>query len=414
MVVVVVVVVVDVASDDVLVSPCVVDGPVVGESGLDDVDPGSVVDPEADVPGSPESASGDRSVNIARLATTRMAAMAAPAAIGEGPRAGMAASVCTDAGYPADRAKRSPPILGRVTPGLGGGLPSAMMRGLWSRLVDADLSINAAAVAYNAFLALVPLGAALLGLASLFGRDADALASVTSALSVVAPAAVVGFVEDLMVDAGDRVGGGGVWLIVVSILIALALGSRAVAALQKALGAVENRTEARRGVKLRLVATLLTMAAGAALVLTSFLLVIGRRTIAFLVEWTGAGWLEWIGTALRIPFAVGGLFAFLLAFYRWGPPEPLPRAWLAALVGAAGTILASLAFALYLSVSPNLGVTFGVLGAVAAALIWLYLGSMAILLGAVVVAYVLRWRGGMEQGRVEWEHPQMPAQEPGS
>ena len=54
--------------------------------------------------------------------------------------------------------------------------------------------------------------------------------------------------------------------------------------------------------------------------------------------------------------------------------------------------LASLGFGLYLAYSPNLGATFGTFGAVAIALVWLYLGAFAILLGGVVVAYTLRWR----------------------
>jgi membrane protein len=269
-----------------------------------------------------------------------------------------------------------------------------LLRSLWNRIVDADLSINASAVAYNAFLALVPLGAALLGVASLFGRDRQALESISSSLAVVAPADVVAFVEDLLIEAGDRVGGGQGLLIGVSILLSLAFGSRAVAALQKALAAVENRTEARRGLQLRAVAVLLTIAAGLALLTTSMLLIVGRSGIEFLAEWTGAGWIEWTWAWLRIPVALAGLLAFLLAFYRWGPPEPLPRSWLAALVGSAGTFLASLGFGFYLAVSPNLGATFGVLGAVAVALVWLYLGTMAILLGAVVVAYVSRWTDG--------------------
>jgi membrane protein len=57
-------------------------------------------------------------------------------------------------------------------------------------------------------------------------------------------------------------------------------------------------------------------------------------------------------------------------------------------VGALG---ASLIFGLYLNLAPELGATFGVLGAVALALVWLYLGAFAILLGGVVVAYTLRW-----------------------
>jgi membrane protein len=275
-----------------------------------------------------------------------------------------------------------------VPPGASASL--RLVKSLWARVVDADLSINASAVAYNAFLALVPLAVAALGAASLVGRDEEALSSITSSLEVVAPPTVVVFVADLLREAGDQVGGGEGWLIAGSVLVALLLGSRAVAALQKALAAVENRTEARRGVVLRLVAVGLTVAAGATLVLTSLLLVMGRRSIEFLSEWSGAGWLGWVWEWLRIPVAALGLFLFLLAFYRWGPPNPLPRAWLAALVGALGTILASLGFGWYLTASPNLGATFGVLGAVAVALVWLYLGSMAILLGAVVVAYLER------------------------
>ena len=60
--------------------------------------------------------------------------------------------------------------------------------------------------------------------------------------------------------------------------------------------------------------------------------------------------------------------------------------------GPLGALGASLAFGLYLNLAPELGATFGVLGAVALALVWLYLGAFAILLGAVVVAYTLRWR----------------------
>lgn len=272
--------------------------------------------------------------------------------------------------------------------------PSArpgLVPGLWQRIVDADLSINAAAVAYNAFLALVPLGLALLGVASLFGRSADALEGVTSSLAVVAPAEVVDFVEQLLVETGERLGDTAGWVIGLSVVVALFLGSRAVVALQKALGAVENRTEARRGTALRLVAIALTLAAGITLLGASLLLVIGGRAIEFLAEWSGAGWLTWVWAWLRIPVAAVGLFVFLLVFYRFGPPKPLPRAPLAALVGTLGTLIVSLGFGRYLAIAPDLGPTFGVLGAVAVALVWLYLGTMAILLGAVVVAYALRW-----------------------
>ncbi|HSG78501.1 MAG TPA: YhjD/YihY/BrkB family envelope integrity protein, partial [Acidimicrobiia bacterium] len=199
---------------------------------------------------------------------------------------------------------------------------------------------------------------------------------------------------DMLRESGDRIGGSQGWVIAVSILVAIAIGSRAVAALQKALAAVENRTEVRPGLQLRVVAVALTLAGGSALLLTSFLLVGGRRLIEFLVEITGVEVLTTIWIWLRIPVSAIGLYLFLLALYHWGPPRPLPRAPLAALVATAGAVLASLGFGLYLRLSPELGATIGVLGTVAIALIWLYVGTFMILFGAVLVAYLLRWQVG--------------------
>ena len=55
---------------------------------------------------------------------------------------------------------------------------------------DRGLSINAAAVAYNAFLAVVPLAFALLGTAGLVGRSASAVDQVGNALDPIVPATV--------------------------------------------------------------------------------------------------------------------------------------------------------------------------------------------------------------------------------
>ncbi len=173
-------------------------------------------------------------------------------------------------------------------------------------------------------------------------------------------------------------------------VVALAFGSRAVVALQKAMAAVEDRTERRPALEMRLVAVALTIGGGLALVLTSVLLVSGGRVIDFLAELSGADVLRTLWVWLRVPAAAAGLYLFLIAFYRFGPPRPLPRSWLAALVATGGSVLGSLGFGLYLSLSPGLGPTFGVLGTVAVALVWLYVGALAILFGGVVVAYLSR------------------------
>ena len=267
-----------------------------------------------------------------------------------------------------------------------------LLRGLTGRLRDADVGTNAAAVAYNAFLALVPLGLAMLGLAAFVGGSEAALERVDSTLASLAPAPVREFIIDLLVDSQSRLGGQQGWLIVGSVLLALFLGSRAVAALQRALAHVEDRVDRRPAVQSRLIAVALTLGGGAAQLTTTFLLVAGGEGVDFLVGLTGVGFLGTLWAWLRVPLSAAGLYLFLLAFYRWAPPEPLPKSWLAALVGTGGALAASLAVGVYLNLAPGLGAPFGVLGTVALALVWLYLGAFAILLGAVVVAYALRWR----------------------
>jgi membrane protein len=258
---------------------------------------------------------------------------------------------------------------------------------------EPGLSLYAAAVAYNAFLALVPLAMALVGAGAFIGRSAEVLDRVRRTLEAVAPGAVSQFIVDLFSEAEARLGGRAGWVIVFSVLLALFLGSRSVVALQKALAGVEERTEARRGPALRLVALGLTVGGGLAFLLVSLVLVFGSRLVSFLGELTGIGALVTLWEWVRVPVSAAGLFLFLLALYRWGPPQPLPRARLAALVGTAGALLASLCFSFYLALAPQLGATFGVLGAVAIALVWLYAGAFAVLLGAVAVAYAARSRG---------------------
>jgi len=258
---------------------------------------------------------------------------------------------------------------------------------LLRRLRESGLSINAAAIAYNAFLALVPLAFAMLGVAASIGQSASAVQRVERALDPLVPTAVKEFIVDLLVDAGARVGDGSLWLVLGSVVLALFFGSRAVITIQKSLAFVEETTERRPALQMRLVAIALTVAGGVALVITSTMLVAGRQVIEFVAEWTGVGFLDEIWVWLRVPIAAGGLFAFLLALYRLGPPDPMVRSWLAASVGTTGAVLGSLAFGVYLSTTPELGATFGVLGAVAVALVWLYVGALAIVFGAIVAAH---------------------------
>jgi membrane protein len=91
-------------------------------------------------------------------------------------------------------------------------------------------------------------------------------------------------------------------------------------------------------------------------------------------------------SALRYPVGLAALLAALLLLYWRGPAGPkgppvehLPGALLAAVLW----VIASVGFSIYVSYFGSYDATYGVLGAVIVLLIWLYVGNLALLIGAL-------------------------------
>ncbi len=244
----------------------------------------------------------------------------------------------------------------------------------------------AAAVAYNAFLALVPLGIAAVTILSFLGRDGEALEQVQETLELFVPADVTEFFTDLVTSTAEIVQGQQGWIIAVSLLVAIYSGSRGVVALQLALRRIERIEERRPGWLRRIVAIGLTLGAGAMTLVASAALLAGESVAEFFAELIDTPTVQDLWQRLRLPTAVAVVYVFMFAVYRWGPPRPIPRSALAAAVGTAGALVTSLGFGWYLS-AVGLGSTYGVLGAVAITLLWLYITTYTILLGAALVAF---------------------------
>lgn len=262
----------------------------------------------------------------------------------------------------------------------------------WKRLRRADVMLYAAAVAFNSFFALVPLLLVVVAAASFLGRDVESLDRTLESVELFAPEAVSEVIRDVILDVEEQLDGRQTILVVVGVLGSLFIGSRAVLAMQRALARVEGQTEHRPPWEVRLTGIALTLAAGTALVATTFLLVIGGAFSDFIEEETGIGFLAGLYSVLRIPLASVGLFLFLRVLYHWGPPDPLPAISTAALVGTAGTVGASLLFGVYLQNADAFGTTIGALGGVAFALLWLYVGALATIVGAAIVTNAWRYR----------------------
>ena len=104
----------------------------------------------------------------------------------------------------------------------------------------ADPLLMGAAFAYNALFAAVPLALAFVSMLTLFDRTQEVLSDVYRFISVTFPSDIAEFLIQILTESVAAVEDNRTAIIIVTLLVALWSGSRAVYTLQKALRLVEN------------------------------------------------------------------------------------------------------------------------------------------------------------------------------
>lgn len=287
-----------------------------------------------------------------------------------------------------------------------GGVPASAVVRRWFRLVVAavrhglkeNITDTAAALAYYAFLAIP---ATLLVAVGLFGVFAgpDTIAALINRLEGPLPGEALTLVRDTLTRVTQNQGVGG--LAILGLLLALWTASGAMNALMRGLNRVYEREETRSFVRQRLTALALLGWTLVAVALSFGLLVLGPPLSAAVgravdLE-TVARWIWWTA---QWPILIAALLLSVAAILRLGPaagpdlgerePPPgwrlmTPGTMLAVIVW----LLASGGFAVYVANFGNYGAAWGSLSAVIVMLTWLWLTSLAILLGGQVDAQAL-------------------------
>ena len=257
-----------------------------------------------------------------------------------------------------------------------------VVRPLGERLRLADPLLMGAAIAFNTFFAMVPLAIAFVAALSFFGRSEEGIVRLTTFLEDL-PDDLADFIVDLVVGAAELVGNSGSLVIVIALLVALWSGSRGIYALQKALRLMDQAIETRRYWRSRGLGILLTVASGLAFVLAYVVFIFGDHIVDFFETVTGQTSFGAIRQAVGIPILTIWVYLVLYAIYRWGPPQPVPGAWFAALLTALLTLVGTFLFS---QLVPRFGgTTVAILGTVGVILLWLYyMGIMVILVPGVV------------------------------
>ena len=191
------------------------------------------------------------------------------------------------------------------------------------RVATADPFLMSAAIAYNAIFALVPLAFAAVAAISMIGGDPDGLESVEQTLAAKFPAGASEFLDPILEGAKGEVGDMGTAVLLVSLLVALWSGSRAIYATQKSLRMIEDVEESRGYLVTRGLGMLFTLGGGIALALSYFAVIVGNWLTDELarlgIDLGSAAWIS-VGAILLWVVVV------LYAIYRWGLPRPIRMA----------------------------------------------------------------------------------------
>jgi membrane protein len=259
-----------------------------------------------------------------------------------------------------------------------------------------DIGDAAAAITYYTFLAIPSLLLVAVGFFSLFAGP-ETIDSLVERLSSVMPAEATALLKSSLRRATEN-RGGGLAMVIVGFAAAAWTASGAMGAVMRALNRVYSRRESRGFVVQR--ATGLGMLI---LGLVAFALVFGLLILGpVLSGWVGGllnaetavSWLWWAG---QWPILLGGLVVAFALILWLGPDRTRPRfrpVTAGSVLAAAVWLAASGAFAVYVSMFGSYNKAWGSLAAVIIMLTWLWLSSLALLLGAELDAELEGSRNG--------------------
>jgi membrane protein len=274
-------------------------------------------------------------------------------------------------------------ILALVAPVTAAQLKSVAAK-LPQRVREHNLTLVAAGVAFYAFLALVP---ALIAIVSIYGLVADPndVERLVNDVGSSLPAEVQNFLVFQLTSIVNANGAGVTTAAVIAIALALWSASGGMAALITGIHVAYEKDEPKGFVVKRGKALLLTLGAIAFLGVVAFFIVAVRPLLADAGLGTVGrillGILSWLVLGTLVLVGIGLLYRFAV--------KDSPSGWLGFLT--LGTVTAMVLFlvvsglfAAYTANFASYGKTYGALASIVVVLLWLWLSSLVVLVGAEI------------------------------
>jgi len=271
---------------------------------------------------------------------------------------------------------------------------------MWDRFGEVQITDRAAALTYYSVLSLFPTLIVVIALLALIGEYPQTYQSIIDTLRAAAPGSAVeainGALRDVLRDRGSAEA-----LLGVGLVISVYSASSAIGAAMRSLETINRVPHGRSflpnlGVRVGLTVALML------LVLISFLaVVVGGPLFGSIADAAGfSSSVSDIVGLVRWPLGAAALLGAIALVYALGPRRgrKAQRTVRSILPGAAlATFLwfaVSLLFTAYVSNFGSYDKTYGTLGALISLFIWLWLGNLAFLLGALFNAEGLKVRSG--------------------
>jgi membrane protein len=274
-------------------------------------------------------------------------------------------------------------------------------KAMYSRFGEVQITDRAAALTYYAVLSLFPGLLVVVAVLALVGEYPRTYESIVDTLHDAAPGPAIDAIDSGLRDALSDRGNAGA-LLGVGLAISLYSATGAMGGAMRSLESINRVSSGRSflpnlGVRIGL--TFLLML----LVLVAFCaVVLAGPLFGTIAEAAGfEGFLKDLIGYLRWPVGAASLFTAFALVYSLGPRKGPRRGTRSlrpvlpgAVFGVALWFVVSLAFSAYVANFGAYDKTYGTLGAMISLLIWLWLGNLAFLLGALFNAESERVRGG--------------------
>ncbi len=259
---------------------------------------------------------------------------------------------------------------------------SGVMR-LYTQMIDDNLLIIAAGVAFFGLLSLFPAITAVLAVGGLV-IDADTIVDQTALMEGVVPDDVIEIIRNQATSVVTSEGLG--MTLLISLLLALWSASRGVNAMCNGLNVVYGESERRNVFVKNGLVLVLTCVIIFGLIVMFALMGILPVLLAYFPLGPVAGLVtQWGSWAMII-----GMSLFCLGLlYRFGPSRKNPRwRWVSpgAVVACLGWIAASHLFTVYATSFGTYNQSFGALAGVIVLMLWLWITILVVLLGGLVNA----------------------------